>query len=209
MKLTRREREKLRKNQEIIEASIKVFSEKGFYEAKMQDIAKVVEMGVGTIYQYFKSKDDLYYNAILYKLNEFHQFYSDRLKEDCTFVEGISIIIKAWIEYFTSNKEFFGIVFSEWTNVKKTVATKVKKRFVSDFMEKGDEIKGLIEKSKQTGEIKPEIDTEILNSMIFGAIQYIIHRGTVHKLTLTPSDVAEGIVGIILPGILNVKRGDV
>lgn len=205
MKLSRKEREKLRKTREIIEASIKVFSEKGFYKATMQDIAKVAEMGVGTIYQYFKNKDDLYYNAILYKFNEFHQFFTERLKEKHGFVEGINIIIKAWIEYFGNNQDFFAIVFSEWANVKRTVAYKLKKRMVTEFMEKRGEIVKLIEKAKQTGEIKDDISTEILSSMIFGSIQFIVHRGIIEKSIMESGIAAENIIKIISLGIFSTK----
>ncbi len=205
MKLTRKEREKLRKNQEIIEASIRVFSEKGFYEATMHDIANAVEMGVGTLYQYFKSKDDLYYNAILYKLNEFHNFYEEKLHDKFGLLETVSAMIIAWVEYFGTNNDFFAIVFSEWINVKKTFARKLKKRLTNDFLEKYDEIIRLMEKGKQTGEIKNGVDIGILSSMIFGAIQHIIHMGAMKKETITPSIVAENITSILSSGILNVK----
>lgn len=205
MKLTRREREKLRKNQEIIEASIKVFSGKGFYEATMHDIAKVVEMGVGTLYQYFKSKDDLYYNAILYKLNEFHNFYEEKLRDKHNFLDSMSDIIVAWIEYFGKNNDFFAIVFSEWLNVKKSFARKLKKRLTNEFTEKYDEIVGLIEKGKGAGEISDAVNTEILSSMIFGTIQHMIHKGAMEKETTAPAIVAESIINILSSGILKRK----
>ena len=205
MKLTRKEREKLRKNQEIIEASIKVFSEKGFYEATMHDIANAVEMGVGTLYQYFKSKDDLYYNAILYKLNEFHDFYEEKIRDKTTFLDILSAMITAWIEYFGTNNDFFAIVFSEWINVKKTFARKLKNRLTSEFTEKYDEIIKLMEQGKQTGGIKDGVNTAILSSMIFGAIQHIIHMGAMKKEPVTSSLVAENIISILSSGILNVK----
>ncbi len=205
MKLSRKEREKLRKTREIIEASIKVFSEKGFYKATMQDIAKVVEMGVGTIYQYFRNKDDLYYNAILYKFNEFHQFFTERLKGEHGFVEGINIIIQAWIEYFGNNQDFFSIVFSEWANIKGTVAYKLKKRLMTEFRDKRGEIVKLVEKAKRTGEIKDDVSTEILSSMIFGSIQFIIHRGTIEKDIMESGIAAENIIKIISLGIFNAK----
>lgn len=205
MKLTRKEREKIRKNQEIIEASIQVFSQKGFYEATMQDISRVVEMGVGTLYQYFKSKDDLYYNAILYKLNEFHQFYGERRRGEDTFIGSLSGIITAWIEYFSSNNDFFTIVFSEWLDVKKTFAKSLKKRLMSEFMEKYKEIADLIDRGKQTGEVNGGLDTEVLSAMIFGTIQHMIRRGALEKVIVAPAVVAGNIIDILSPGILNKK----
>ncbi len=204
MKLTRKEREKLRKNQEIIEASIKVFSDKGFYEATMHDIANAVEMGVGTLYQYFRSKDDLYYSAILYKLNEFNTFYEDKLRDKQTFLDILSAMITAWIEYFGVNNDFFAIVFTEWINVKKAFARKLKKHLTNDFAEKYNEITRLLEKAQQAGEIKETVNTGIVSSMIFGAVQQIIHMGVLTKETVSPSFVAENVLSILSSGILKV-----
>ena len=56
----RKEREKERRRQQIIVAAKRIFSAKGFNKATMEDIAKEAEISPGTIYLYFKNKDELY-----------------------------------------------------------------------------------------------------------------------------------------------------
>ena len=56
----RKEREKERRRQQIIIAAKRIFSAKGFNKATMEDIAKAAEISPGTIYIYFKNKDELY-----------------------------------------------------------------------------------------------------------------------------------------------------
>ncbi len=56
----RKEREKERRRQQIIVAAKRVFSERGFNKATMEDIAKEAELSPGTLYLYFKNKEDLY-----------------------------------------------------------------------------------------------------------------------------------------------------
>ena len=56
----RKEREKERRRQQIIVAAKRIFSAKGFNKATMEDIAKEAEISPGTIYIYFKNKDELY-----------------------------------------------------------------------------------------------------------------------------------------------------
>lgn len=51
---------KIRAKKRIVDAAIQVFAEKGFHKAKMTDIAKKLGVSKGTIYQYFKSKEDLF-----------------------------------------------------------------------------------------------------------------------------------------------------
>jgi AcrR family transcriptional regulator len=56
----RKEREKERRRQQIIVAAKRVFSEKGFSRATMEDIAQQAELSPGTLYLYFRNKDELY-----------------------------------------------------------------------------------------------------------------------------------------------------
>ncbi len=56
----RKERERERRRQQIMVAAKRVFTEKGFSKATMEDIAKEAELSPGTLYLYFKNKDELY-----------------------------------------------------------------------------------------------------------------------------------------------------
>jgi AcrR family transcriptional regulator len=56
----RKKRERERRKQQIMVAAKRVFTEKGFSKATMEDIAKEAELSPGTLYLYFKNKDELY-----------------------------------------------------------------------------------------------------------------------------------------------------
>ena len=56
----RKKRERERRRQQIIVAAKRVFSEKGFSRTTMEDIAREAELSPGTLYLYFKNKDELY-----------------------------------------------------------------------------------------------------------------------------------------------------
>lgn len=56
---SRSKRQQEEKYQRILDAALEVFADKGFYEAKVNDIARVAGVADGTIYLYFKNKDDL------------------------------------------------------------------------------------------------------------------------------------------------------
>ena len=64
----RREREKRQREEQIRDAAIKVFQEKGFNGATIEEIAREAELGVGTIYLYFKTKEELYASLNLAKI---------------------------------------------------------------------------------------------------------------------------------------------
>ena len=56
----RKKRERERRRQQIIVAAKRVFSERGFSKSTMEDIAREAELSPGTLYLYFKNKDELY-----------------------------------------------------------------------------------------------------------------------------------------------------
>ena len=60
----RKEREKLQKRQNIIDAAEIVFFSKGYDMTKMEDVAKEAEFSKGTLYLYFKSKEELYLEIV-------------------------------------------------------------------------------------------------------------------------------------------------
>jgi len=72
----RKEREKERRRQQIMVAAKRVFSLTGFSKSTMEDIAKEAELSPGTIYLYFKNKDELYASLSVRIL----QYLSIRLK---------------------------------------------------------------------------------------------------------------------------------
>jgi AcrR family transcriptional regulator len=73
----RKRRERERRRQQIIVAAKRVFSEKGFSKTTMEDIAREAELSPGTLYLYFKNKDELYASLSLRIL----QFMNIRLQD--------------------------------------------------------------------------------------------------------------------------------
>ena len=78
--LLRKERERLRHRQEILETALKLFSERGFHTVSMQQIAEASEFAVGSLYNFFKSKE-----ALFEELTESH---SERIIEELVAVLG-------------------------------------------------------------------------------------------------------------------------
>lgn len=78
----RKEREKERRRQQIMVAAKRVFSIKSFSKATMEDIAKEAELSPGTIYLYFKNKDELFASLSLrvlhYMRNRLESVYNEK-----------------------------------------------------------------------------------------------------------------------------------
>jgi len=77
----RKQRERERRRQQIIVAAKRVFSEKGFSKTTMEDIAREAELSPGTLYLYFKNKDELYASLSLRILQYMNIRLEDVTKE--------------------------------------------------------------------------------------------------------------------------------
>jgi AcrR family transcriptional regulator len=77
----RKERERERRRQQIIVATKKVFSEKGFNKATMDDIAGEAELSPGTLYLYFKNKEELYASLSL-RILQYLQMRVEQVEND-------------------------------------------------------------------------------------------------------------------------------
>lgn len=64
-KSPRKERERLRHREEILSAALRLFAERGFYNVSMQEIAKAAEFATGTLYNFFPSKEDLFFEVLV------------------------------------------------------------------------------------------------------------------------------------------------
>ena len=104
VKLTRREREKIRHRGEVLEAALDLFSEKGFHNVSMHEIARRAEFAIGTLYSLFSNKEELYKAIILDQSKRFHDALNeglDRGEEECERLENY---VRAKGQVFADNQ---------------------------------------------------------------------------------------------------------
>lgn len=112
-KLPRRERERLRQRQEMLSAALDLFSEKGYHNVSMQEIAARAEFAIGTLYKFFRSKEDLYRALILDQAEKFHKALTKALEESQDELEKLRNYVRAKGEIFRSNVRVIRLYFSE------------------------------------------------------------------------------------------------
>ena len=109
--LTRKEREYQAHRQEILEAAEQVFTQKGYYQATMEEIACEAEFATGTIYNFFKSKEDLYQQVIMKIAQGFmNEFEKEILSEDAPR-EAIAALIRLRLMHYQEHRGFFRVYF--------------------------------------------------------------------------------------------------
>ncbi len=112
-KISRKEREYWVHREEILSAAEKVFAAKGFFPTTMSDIARGAEFGTGTLYKYFKSKEELYFTLIEEKVEKINRLVKNKLSQKASAVERIKGALALQFEFVERNRDFFRIYISE------------------------------------------------------------------------------------------------
>ncbi len=111
--LPRREREKLTQRQEMLAAALELFSEKGYHNVSMHEIAEKAEFAIGTLYKFFKNKEDLYKALILEQADTFHEALTKAIEEPDAEIEKLRNYVKAKGEVFRANVSMIRLYFAE------------------------------------------------------------------------------------------------
>jgi len=112
-KLSRREREKLTQRQEMLAVALDLFSKKGYGNVSMQEIAENAEFAIGTLYKFFRSKEDLYRALVLELADSFHKGIESAFASSDDEVEQLRNYLKFKMDSFRANIAMIRIYFSE------------------------------------------------------------------------------------------------
>ena len=137
--LPRREREKLRQRQEMLAAALDLFSERGYHNVSMHEIAQKAEFAIGTLYKFFRSKEDLYQALVLEQSDRFHNILVRAIEATGDEIETLRNYVRTKGELFSGNLPFIRLYLAESRgasyNLKATLNDEVRKRYY-DFLER-------------------------------------------------------------------------
>jgi TetR/AcrR family transcriptional regulator len=112
-KLPRREREKLRQRQEILTTALDLFSQKGYHNVAMHEIAEKAEFAIGTLYKFFQNKEDLYKTIVLERCDDFERGCRLTLEHAGDEVERLRHYVRFRCERFRDNLPFVRLYLAE------------------------------------------------------------------------------------------------
>jgi len=111
--LPRREREKLSHRRQMLDAAIELFSEKGYHNVSMHEIAERAEFAIGTLYKFFDNKEDLYKALMMEKAEEYHRALMGVLAEEENVLTVLEDYITTKARLFTDNLASLRLYFAE------------------------------------------------------------------------------------------------
>lgn len=178
----RRKREKEHRRNAIIDAAERVFFSKGVDVATMDDVAEEAELSKGTLYLYFKSKEDLYLAITKRGLEILTNMFEKAIKKFKLGIDKIQAIGKAYCEFSKKHPDYFHALIFFDSQIKDFTDEHPNAKDCEEQGEKAlgvcaDALKHGIEDGSIRSEINPKKAAVILWGQSTGILQLISTKG--------------------------------
>ena len=165
----RKQREYEARRQEILEAAECLFSQNGFFKTSMADIAAASQFAMGTLYRFFKSKEEIYVSIVEAKLEELARLLEEAIAPATSANDKIKAFIRVKLEYADQNRDFFRIYVSEWSGFEWTIKSVLGERVWKLYTAQVDMVADLIRQGirrKEFRKIDPTDGAFALHGML-------------------------------------------
>ncbi len=185
------------KVQTIIDAALKVFGEKGYYDATISDVARRAKVSEATIYEYFGSKEDLLF-AIP---REITQTSVDFLHAVLPFMNGaknkIRAIMYGYFNLYKENPEYSALVLLNLKHNRKFMETEG----YAVVRQAGGVLLEAIDEGIENGEFRTGIDPRLVRSILLGTLEHVFFRWHLLERKEELSEFVDPLMDLLMNGV--------
>lgn len=160
------------KKSEIIEAAIRVFAEKGFFNAKVADVAREAGVADGTIYLYFKNKDDLLISLFETKMEVILSRFQLALQKTVNACDQLRLFVTSYFQMIYDDQQLAEVFQVELRQSGKFLKDYHNQKFF-DFL---NLIGNIIHTGQKQGEFSPAFKINTIKLAIFGSLDELARQ---------------------------------
>ena len=185
------------KYQRILDAAVAVFAEKGFFLARISDIAERANVADGTVYLYFKSKEEILMAAINSAFDVFMRYARTELEKLASPADRLRRLAFLHLDAMESNRNL-AVVFQ--------MELRQSTRFVAEFshhhlIEYFGLVRAAIREGQERGEFRSDMPEKFAANCFFGAIDEMVTSWVLSEHEYPLAGVADVVVDILLKGM--------
>jgi TetR/AcrR family fatty acid metabolism transcriptional regulator len=188
---------KLFKRESIIQAAIQVFGRKSFNDSNITEIAQKANVAEGTIYQYFKNKEDLFFSIPVEKTREFCNELDLHFQGIAGSLNQIRKFLWYYLYFFQTNPEYGKILLLEMRVNRSFLRTKT----YGSFRKSTSRILEIIKEGQEEGVIRKDANFYTIRQMILGTLEHIVTRWLLKGEKYVLLDYYEDVSRLIIDGI--------
>lgn len=160
--------EKLQKRSDILTSARALFKENGFHNTKMEDIAQGAGVGKGTLYEYFKNKQEIFDETCI----EYVELILEKVEEisrmNVSFNEKLLILFKK--KKSSLYEDFEKSPIDYIMSYKNIISEKVVKRIFDHILDMNKIMIEIINQGKEEGVVRKDIPSEIIACFVVGTL---------------------------------------
>jgi len=185
------------KYQRILDAAVEVIAERGYFNSPVSAIAARAGVADGTIYLYFKNKDDVLRTAIDVAYGKFH----DRLEEEFLTVHDpkgqLEVIAQLHLESAVVNRNMVILMQTEMRQSAKFIAEFSHKHLVRYIQV----VREVVRRGQQEGCFRPDVSDGVVAHCLFGAIDELLSSAVFTGREYDAKATAAQVIDVVLHGI--------
>lgn len=165
-KIKRRER----KRERMLEVAAELFSKKNYHEVMMDDVARLTDVAKGTVYNYFSSKEELYFSIMSSKLHKLNISLKNKIASEISIIDSLHTYIIHLYMFMMKYQNFFLMYQKEYMNAQNDFCDELRgmsdelKSILSDVIYKG-------KRENQFRDVDESFTVKLVLGSIFGAVQ--------------------------------------
>ncbi len=173
------------KYRRILEAAVKVFAKNGFHESTISQIAREAGVADGTIYLYFKNKDDILVQFFNFKTRQVFAQFREEVDRAVNAVDKLRSLVSRHLSEFQQDR-YMAILYHAETHRARRQAEDQIREMSKLYL---DLISEIVEQGQQEGLIRKDLYVGLFKAFVFGVI---ITTVACHQGFMT----SEGAVGV-------------
>ncbi|MFC7393707.1 TetR/AcrR family transcriptional regulator [Scopulibacillus cellulosilyticus] len=185
------------KYKQIIDAAVKVIAENGFHRSQVSKIAKRAGVADGTIYIYFKNKEDILVSLFKEKMGQFVEKIEAEIKEKKDAKEKLLTMVKVHFDQLAADYPLAIVTQLELrqseTEIRMAINNVLKKYL--------HVIDGILEEGKQQGVFRDAIDIRLARQMIFGTLDETVTNWVMNDHKYELRDLADPVGDLLVNGL--------
>jgi len=166
------ELKKIQKKQRILEAASGLFSRKKYHEVMVDEVAKIANIAKGTVYNYFSSKEDLYFSIMKMRLEKLNATLYENIKDGMSSLYALRAFITHVYMFMLKYKDFFLMYRKDTFRDENELCSDI----VIIENELKDILRGVIISGKQENVFR-NVEEDFAIDLIFGSIYAAVERG--------------------------------
>ena len=185
------------KPQQIIDAAIRVFARTGYYNSRVSDIAREAGIASGTIYLYFKTKDEILVSLFRDKMAEWVAFARQEIAGEADPIAKIRRLVALHFSVLEGNPDLAEVVQVELRQGHKFFRGASAHEISAYF----DLIAGVLEEGIARGQVRRDLPVKLATKMLFGAMDQLATSWVLGKRGYRLTDAADAVATIFLRGV--------